>query len=114
MARAKHTIQFALNEEDDVVRAVLSVDEVLVLNLENQQAPRVIERHPKMNKREFRELAERDRGTGKPAAVLDRYIASREKDMLGHMLDIRKALRRIAGAMRNANIARKVKRDLAG
>ena len=117
MPRTKTKIQFALNEKDDVVRTVLSVEGVRVLDLENRQAPRVTVRHPKTNERELRELAEywsqRDRTTGGPATVLDRYIGSREKDVLKHVLEIRKALRRIAGAMRNANIAKKVKKDLA-
>ena len=117
MARNQTKIKFVLSEKGDVVRAVLSFDGVPVLDLENRQAPRVTVRHPKATEPDLRELAkywsQRDKAAGGPASVLDRYIGSREKDMLKHVLEIRKGLRRIAGSMRNANIAKKVKRELA-
>jgi hypothetical protein len=117
VGRPKSRIEFALTEERDIVRAVLSVDGTRVLNLENIEAPRVTVRHPKTNETELRDLAaywaSRNPATPTPAEVLEEYIASREKDMLKQILDIRKVLRRLAGTMRNADIARKVMSELA-
>jgi hypothetical protein len=47
-----------------------------------------------------------------PGAVLDGYISSREGDIAKQMLEIRKALRKISGSMRNANIAKNAKKSL--
>lgn len=117
MRRSKKNLRFVLTEDDKVVRAVLAINGLRVLEFENLEPPRAISRHPRTNEKELLEMAEywsrSDRALKpSPAAVLDRYIDSRDGDIAKYMLEIRKALRKIAAAARNATIAKKAKTSL--
>ena len=88
-----------------------------ILSFENEEAPQVTVRHPKTNEKELLEMAEwsarHDQAMkGRPGTALDAYVASRKRDVAKRMLEIRKALRQIVGSMRNASIARRVKKRL--
>jgi hypothetical protein len=114
----KH-LKFVMTEDANLnlVRAVLEVDGVRVFEFENQDAPRVRVRHPKANEKELLEMAEywsqpKQAYEKSPAAVLDRYIDSRDGDIAKHMLEVRKAVRKMAGAVRNARVAKKAKKSL--
>jgi hypothetical protein len=118
VTRPKRNLKFVLTEDDKVVRAVLSVDGLRVLEFENLEPPRVISRHPKASEKELLEMAKywsrNDRALKpRPTAVLDRYIDSRDRDIAKHMIEIRKALRKLAAAARNATVAKKAKKSLA-
>lgn len=116
--RGKHKgLRFALSEDCENVTAALMVDGLRVVEFENEQAPRVNVRHPKVSERELRDMADywsrRDINLkGSPRAVLDKYIADRERDIATYVLKIRKILRQVAGAARNASVARNVKKGL--
>jgi hypothetical protein len=117
VARKHKGLRFALSEDGENVTAALVVDGLRVVEFENEQAPRVNVRHPKAKENELRDMADywsrRDVNLkGSPAAVLDKYIADRERDIATYVLKIRKHLRQIAGAARNASLARKVKKGL--
>jgi hypothetical protein len=116
VAQKKKTLEFALTEDDILVRAVLAVDGSRILDFEIEEAPSVTARHPRAGEGELLETAvywsRRNPAMGKPAAWLAFYVASREKDVVKQILEIRKALRKIAGAMRNAKMAKKLKKGL--
>ena len=88
-----------------------------MIEFRNEQAPRINVRHPKVRESELRDMAQywssRDSNLkGSRGAVLDKYIADRERDVATYVLKIRKLLRQIAGAARNASTARNVKKGL--
>ena len=110
------TLKFALSEDKSSVRAVLASDGKVLLNFESEEAPSATVRHPKARESELLESAvywsRRDPASGSTADWLDFYVASREKYVAKQILEIRKALRKISGAMRNAITAKKVKKGL--
>lgn len=115
MARSDQSLKFSLTDDGASVRAILVVDGSRILEFENEEASRVTVRHPKANEKELLEMAEwaarHDQSLkGSPVAALDAYVASREKDVAKRMLEIRKALRQIVGSMRNASLAKGVKK----
>ena len=117
MARKHKGLRFALSEDGDNVTAALAIDGLRILEFENEQAPRVNVRHPKAKESALRDMADywsrRDVNLkGSPTAVLDKYIADRERDIATYVLKIRKHLRQIAGSARNASLARKIKKGL--
>jgi hypothetical protein len=119
MTQSVKGLKFVMTEDANskLVRAVLEVDGLRILEFENQSAPRVKVRHPKANEKELLEMAEywsqpKQAYERSPAAVLDRYIDSRYGDIAKHMLEVRKAVRKMAGAARNARIAKKAKKSL--
>ena len=112
------TIRFALAEDDTCVRVLLAMDGKPILDLEYEQAPKVIVRHPIARPEELfdhaRYFAKRNPEMGDETAWLKRYIASREKDLLTEILTIRKALRKISRIMDNANTAKRLMRERTG
>lgn len=116
MTRKIATLKFALSEDKSSVRAVLASDGKVLLNFESEEAPSATVRHPKARESELLESAvywsRRDPASGSTADWLDFYVASREKYVAKQILEIRKALRKISGAMRNAITAKKVKKGL--
>lgn len=114
MARKKTGLAFALAEHGTSVRAVLEIDGTRILTFENEEAPSVSVRHPRANEKKLLETAlywaRRNPANGGAAANLDFYVTTREGDVAEQITEIRKALRRIAGSMRNASIARKLKK----
>jgi len=119
VTQSARRLKFVMTEDakSRLVRAVLEVDGLRVLEFENQDAPRVTVRHPKASEKELLEMAEywsqRERAYEKsPAAVLNRYIDSRDGDIAKHILEVRKAVRKMAGAVRNASVAKNAKKSL--
>lgn len=118
MRQSAKSLKFILTENGSSVRATLAVEGLPVLEFDNEDAPRVNTRHPKTTESELLKIAEywshpKRALKPTPVAILDDYIGSRERDIAKHVLEIRKALRKIAGAMRNANIAKRAKKGLA-
>jgi hypothetical protein len=115
--RKKNRLQFALTEEKDgTVRVTLAIDGARILEFKNAEAPSVAVRWPKARDAELLDHAEywsrRNPQGGDVSAWLQHYVGSREKDLVKHILEIRKGLRKLAGTVRNANTAKKLLRDL--
>ena len=112
MARAKKTtIQFSLDEEDHSLQAVLKVNGTRLVDVDVQQVPTVIVRHPKAQEDELLDhatyWARRSPKTwSDPATWLDDYIASREEKLMNRIADIRRLLRAMEAHARNANVAK--------
>jgi len=114
----KKSIRFTLSEDDACVRVLLAMDGKPILDLEHEQVPPVVVRHPIARAEELlghaQYFVKRNPEMGDETAWFKVYIASREKDLLTEIVTIRKALHKIARIMDNANKAKKLMRGLAG
>lgn len=114
MAPSDQTLSFTLTEDGPVVRAVLVIDGAPVLEFHRDRAPRISVRNIQTDEEKLLDMAQywarHDIAlSGNPGAVLDAYAESHEKEIASHVVKIRKALRRIAGAARNAHLARRAR-----
>ena len=115
MARSKKTtIEFALAEDHDFLRARLAVNGTRVFDAELSEVPPVTVRQAKAREDELLDhatyFARRSPRTWRnPVAWLDDYIASREEKIVDRITEIRKILRVIDGHVRNASVAKNVR-----
>ena len=116
MPKKQRKMEFVIEEHEGNVRAALIVDDRLLLDLENEEAPPVRVRYGRTDVDTLLEAADRwsskEPRHGGPAGWLDFYADCRRREVAKQVLDIRKAIRRIEGAMQCVRLAQEAKKKL--
>ena len=105
-----------IEEHEGKVRAALIVDDNLILDFENDEAPPARIRYGKTSVDELLKNAEcwstKDPRHGGPSGWLDFYAGCRHKEVAKQILDIRKAIKRVEAAMQCVRFAQDAKKKL--
>ena len=113
MVRKRERFELRLIDEGRFVRIVMIVNGSRILAAETASAPAVTVRHPRTTEKELRSTAAYWARRDPNMRFLDDYLSSREGDVAKCISDIRKAVRKIAGSMRNAGVAKKLKTEVS-
>jgi hypothetical protein len=114
--KKQQNMKFLIEECDRNVRAALVVDERLLLDFENEEAPPARIRYGKTDIDKLLESANfwssKDSRYGGPAGWLDFYAKCRQKEVTEQILDIRKAIKRLGAAMQCVRLTHEAKKKL--
>ena len=116
MPKKQRKMKFVIEEHEGNVCAALVVDDILVLDFENEEAPPVRVRYERTDVDKMLENAgiwsTREPRHGGPAGWLDFYAECRHKEVAKQILGIRKAIKRIEGTMQGVRSAQEAKKKL--
>lgn len=109
-------MKFVIEEREGDIYVVLIVDDILLLDFKNKLAPNVRVRQGVVNIDKLLEAAvywsSTDSRYGGPDGWIDFYNNCRKKAVYTQVLEIRKAIKRIEGTIKNMLIAHQAKKRL--
>ena len=109
-------MEFRIEEHEGIVRAALVVDGSLILDFKDDEAPPARIRYGKTDVDKLLEGADfwssKDPRHGGPAGWLDFYAQCRHREVTEHILDIRKAIKRLEAAMQCVRLTHQAKKKL--
>ncbi len=109
-------MKFVIEEREGNIHAVLVVDDTLLLDFKNELAFPVRVRQGVVNTDKLLEAAvywsSKDSRYGGPDGWIDFYNKCRKKVVYTQVLEIRKAIKRIEGTIKNMQVAHQVKKRL--
>ncbi len=109
-------MEFRIEEHEGNVRAVLVVEDKPLLDFEDSEPPPARIRYGKTDVDKLLEGADfwssKDSRHGGPAGWLDFYAQCRQKEVAEHILDIRKAIKRLEAAMQCVQLTHEAKKKL--
>ena len=109
-------MEFRIEEHEGNVRAALVVDDSLLLDFEDEEAPPARIRYGKTDVDKLLEQADfwssEDSRYGGPAGWLDFYAQCRKKDVEEQILEIRKAIKRLEAGMQCVRLTHEAKKKL--
>ncbi len=116
MPKKQRKMKFVIEEHEGNVRGALVVNDRLVLDFENEEAPPALVRYGRTDVDKLLEKADfwstKESRHGGPAGWLDFYAECRHREVTEQILGIRKAIKRLEGAMQCVRLAQEAKKKL--